>query len=573
MRNIVLLTSNKDKYIEYQEIFSIYGLQVIQKKREDNLNDFAAYFEKDTVAVVWDESNVFNTNTSNKSKLDIDMELVYNQTTFSYTLPNNTKSSTLNKSNPIHGYIDLERVDSSSFGWDSVFVLSHLGMSYSELRKRNMKNSGRNELISKFIIDVLYYKKKIDLNFNPQEQDNSIEFNGNSIDFIRNNKYLNMPTNTKFGFTDLFNTALNNGAFFRSAKNRREKNYWLPGLNAGIPLVPKKDDIHEITFAVHDLCHFIMPDLIFDGLQNKNDFDNRENIEYRKQYKQTYVIHRMMSEAITMVFADMIFVNGLKEDGIDYDFTKRNIYPLYEKVKHNNIKDILYANVMYCLQGDDSYYIELFKDKTDLTVLENFKSKYMPFFVEDFKWTDKNFENMKSNTPLFNNWTSDLELIMDKNNLLTISDFINKKEIVYSDNNTEYISSIFNYIVNDIYMKNLEEDIQFNKEENISNSFKKYMIGQMFIFHKYDFISISKVYSDKIKSQLNKGILTQIDILNMRNLYNDYLNQLFNMNLINADDLNTYREVFPIFDSFYVFYDKDKEYYSSLKEVSISILG
>jgi len=38
---------------------------------------------------------------------------------------------------------------------------------------------------------------------------------------------------------------------FRSASNRREKNYWFPGLNAGIPLVPKRDPVHEATFMAH----------------------------------------------------------------------------------------------------------------------------------------------------------------------------------------------------------------------------------------------------------------------------------------------------------------------------------
>jgi len=569
MRHIVLLTTNDKKYIEYQEIFSIYGLPIIQKEREKDLEDFSRYFEKDTVAVVWDRSNVFNTLTNKASSLTTDMELVYNQTFFYFVLPQDTKEISVANSKPINGYIDLERTDDTSFGWDSVFVLSHLGMSYSELRNKHMKNSGRNELISKFIIDVLYYKNKIDLNFNPQKQEQSIEFNGNAIDFIQNNKYLNLPTNTKFGFTNLFNLSINNGAFFRSAKNRREKNYWIPGLNAGIPLVPKKDDIHEITFAVHDLCHFIMPDLIFDG----NRFDIDEN-----EYKNTYIIHRMLSEAITMVLADMVFVDGLKKDGIEYDFSKRNIYPLYEKIKHNDLKEILYANVMYCLKGDDTYYINLFDSQEDLSALENFKEKYMPFFVEDFKWTNKNFENMNSNNTIFSNWEKDLNTLMSDNELTTISDLALKidNKLVEVDSNSivnTKINLIFEEVIENIYFKTLNSTIELDKIKSISNSFKRYMIGQMFVFYKFDFINISSVYKNKIKTTLSKNTLDKNDILNIRNLYNEFLKQLLELNLINLDDFNTYKEVFPIFDSFYVFYDKDKEYYTTLADISKSILN
>jgi hypothetical protein len=38
---------------------------------------------------------------------------------------------------------------------------------------------------------------------------------------------------------------LNQGLVLRAAMTRREFIYWLPGLTAGIPLVPKDDAVHE----------------------------------------------------------------------------------------------------------------------------------------------------------------------------------------------------------------------------------------------------------------------------------------------------------------------------------------
>ncbi len=67
----------------------------------------------------------------------------------------------------------------------------------------------------------------------------------------------------------------------------------------------------------------------------------------------------MMSEAITLVLADVLFVHALKIGGIHYDWTKRKIYPLFSQKFNLNaminernmnldldkVKQIMYANV------------------------------------------------------------------------------------------------------------------------------------------------------------------------------------------------------------------------------------
>jgi hypothetical protein len=99
------------------------------------------------------------------------------------------------------------------------------------------------------------------------------------------------------------------GVFFRAAENRRQGNYWNPGLNGGrtclflpfsfrflfyllfclhvaplmfdrfhrnllydvrvgIPLTKKADEIHELTFMAHDFGHFTIPDLCYVGMDS-----------------------------------------------------------------------------------------------------------------------------------------------------------------------------------------------------------------------------------------------------------------------------------------------------------------
>ncbi len=60
-----------------------------------------------------------------------------------------------------------------------------------------------------------------------------------------------------------------------------------------------------------------------------------------------------------------------------------------------NLKKIIQANVSYVLKGDDGPYIKLLKENgKDLKSLEEFKEKYQPFFVEDYRWTENNYNNM-----------------------------------------------------------------------------------------------------------------------------------------------------------------------------------
>ena len=66
--------------------------------------------------------------------------------------------------------------------------------------------------------------------------------------FVAANAMMNNPAAVASGILDVFRCVANNGAFFRSAKTRREVNYWLPGLNAGIPFTSKKDEVHEISY-------------------------------------------------------------------------------------------------------------------------------------------------------------------------------------------------------------------------------------------------------------------------------------------------------------------------------------
>lgn len=189
---------------------------------------------------------------------------------------------------------------------------------------------------------------------------------------------------------------LNQGAWFRASETRVQGLYWCPGLNAGIPLIPKpKDPSHEKTFENHDFTHFNMPDLVFDGKDSK-------------LHKLVYIAYRLMSECITLVMADMIFVNGMVKKGFTYStVNQRKIYPLFQEMEKKNpnfednlepfIHEILKGSFEYCFYGDTSRWISMME--TDVS--SQFTDKYDAYFLEDFRWTLHNYKDMASNQEVY----------------------------------------------------------------------------------------------------------------------------------------------------------------------------
>ena len=489
------------------------------------------------------------------------------------------------------GYIDFERktnFNTDVFGWDDIFVMENNGYTFNELKKLGLKLSSRNMNISKWFKSFIHYKKLTDLNFNPINTERSVDFistsNSNqtitidAYDFVKKHKYWSNDLAIKCGLYNMFINVVNKGVFFKSPSNRRIKNYWYPGLNGGIPLVPKTDEIHECTYMAHDFGHFGIPDLIFTG----ND---------SILHKRVYICWRMMSEAFTMCMADMAFVDTLVQSGVSYDYGKRKIYNLFADLKLNltlsgdkqtyftNLKKIIWANYKFCLFGDDQPYIDLLIEAgnneecaKNMPSLIEFKKKYVPFFVSDYKWTEANYNNMVNKSDELRMWyDNNKDIIESLENLNTIDDIINilqlnllESSIDQSDQSNQTLyDTLFNYVFDNIVVKLYDDividDIQIRK----TKAFKRYMVGQSAIFFKFyfvrEFCTTSNIieFHHKIKMFLEKDILSDEEIIATRNYYDEYLNILTKKNLISEDDCITYREVYPIFDPMYLSYDID----------------
>lgn len=503
-------------------------------------------------------------------------------------------------SSAVEGYVDQKEkplAGTEAFGWDDVVVLTSTGKTYQDMLKLRLKFSPRDFNVNRWLIDHVHYKQRKTTNFiNDRSKgfSKTISFaDSESVaSFVAQNEFFNNEVAQRSGLSGVFIAVANNGAFFRSAQSRRELNYWLPGLNAGIPFVAKKDPIHEITFTAHDFGHFLIPDLVFTGNTSINA-------------RRTYIIYRMMSEATTMVFADMLFVETLRLSGYSYEWSKRKIHPLFQETglkpfdgdrQHffSEMQKLLEANVEYCLMGSTKKYLELIKQhkgeaEDSSQVLDDFKAKYMPFFVEDYRWTSANFQNMAQRAEEYQRWWQIAAPVVQAGRLDGMDNGIGLETVddhmaaigVSSDGPAcpaeELIPKNFQRVF-ETRLKPVFDGDGYAMEAphvRLKNAYVRYLVGQMIIFARYDFLEESHRYAAKLTDLVRQQVenFTEATVETARGLYAQFLRVLLRKSLITPDDYEVYQQICPLFDPVYVFYDEQKDFYTQLAEVQQQILG
>lgn len=575
-RYIWLLGTNINKYNEFVNIFDQYGIEVLHLTRLISEKYYSYFFQpygKNKLLGIFNERtslirpycmNTQNQNMYINININHDVKCVNLSLMTVFELDKTSKEIKINKfEHKILGIIDITKKNnfrSDIFGWDDIFIVKENGYSFQELRDIGLKISSRNVNVSKWIEYKIKYKKLLSLNHSEIKLSRSIDFEVYVDEFVKSQVYYNNEFAIKCGLVNMFTNVINKGVFFKSAINRRIKNYWCPGLNGGLAIVAKFDAIHESVYLGHDIGHFAIPDLIYIGNNSH-------------QHKQIYIGWRMASEAMTMTIADMLFVDTLNKSNIVYDYSQRKIYPLFVDLKLemydnnglirvDNLRKIIYANYKFCLFGDDSYYIKMLDDAySDHSNLNEFKNKYVPFFVSDYKWTHANYNNMlkKSNT-IRKWWTLISPLRNNKiivNELLTLDDIVDKINFNSDDIFDQLFDYIFTHNIIPLFIKNLPLD----KNICLEKAFRKYMCGQCAIFSKFNFVDETTEYMNKIMNNMNKLNCDQSindlqqKIKNIRTIYDDYLQILLNKNFITLDDKTTFNEIYPLFDPMYLSYD------------------
>jgi len=475
------------------------------------------------------------------------------------------------------------------FGWDHVFVVWGTGRSYEAAKGGGSgKISSRDGALSGFIRDRLHYASRKDLAHWPLKPHATIEFGLDPADFVAANPYFAAGAGCLYGAA--LTRVLNQGIVFRSPANRREVNYWLPGLNAGLPLVAKRDPCHEATFMAHDFGHFLQPDLVFTG----SDFD------VSPAGRRIYVAYRMISEAVTMMLADVLLVHHLATCGaFDYDWTARRIYPLFAATHADlpaaggdaalaTLEAVVRANVAYCLRGDDAPWRALFTDAAaGAAALAAFKEKYTPFFIVDYAWTASNIASCAARRDYFAAWWADvapLRRLAPDLLLLTIEEFAEAAGLSGGRADApgvDIVSAVFDTVWRLIYRPALATRERLaSADHRLFHAYLRYAMGQAGLFHAPPAAASRRTapVAAAIKTFLttasaataadgSRGATTFTDVAAVQALYGHYVRSLEGDGALTPDDAEVYKEVFPLFEPNYLSYDDAPASYGSLPAV------
>lgn len=452
----------------------------------------------------------------------------------------------------VRGRFDFARATVTRvFGWDDVFVVDGADMTFQHMsRCYGIKASPRANNVAAWLEQRVYYKELANFKDNPVPMTRPIDFAAVFQDAIAAIPQIRGAP----GLTNLITAVGNSGIVLKAAGNRRQKGLWCPGLNGGLPLTPKDNDVHEIAFFLHDTCHFAIPDLVFTGVDSEMQM-------------KIYVIWRMMSEALTLIMADMLAIDWIARlPGYgDYDFAKRAIYPLFLALGLSlnfadratfmaNLRAILHANFRYCLFGDDGPYREMLARAGSSTeALDRFKAKYEVFFVGDYEWTIANYRNMAEHADVIRHWYASVRGLCP---LRTISDV--EAEVGEA---ADLPQAVFDYIFERLIVPAFETTEADPVPHTVARAFAKYMAGQMVIFSKFAFVSYARKFADSVKDGVRSlfdldedtplsDVLAIID--NVRANYEAFLARLAADSFITQDDLKTFKETCPLFDAKYL---------------------
>lgn len=626
-RIVVLITKNSHKRSEFKKQFDRYGHDVVVDYDGDHKEDLRFFVDKYRDLAEKEGSVLVGVIRERMELIDPKGNLLQSKhITFDHHLLPVTNRSTLlyrsfrDKFQESHqivhctkGYINMRkcmeqpiRASSMVFGWDDVFTDIRTHLTYLELQAQSetsalTKISSRDHAIAEFIEKILYYAKKIDLFHNPQNFKSVVDFERfedvretvQTILDIKQDMTLNKTPNSDQNLAyinnavqNLCNAVFNSGITFRSPENRRVKLSWMPGLNPGIPFTRKiKDSGQEATYMIHDFGHHIIPDLMYIKGDNYDDKKKLQN-------KKIYIMYRMMSEAITMVIADMLFVDGVLGGNQNYeDVESRRIYPLYLAILAANPervqtvdslitlhKQIILANVQYVLTGRTNKYLSLLKTVHEPKVLQAFREKYESFFVEDYRWTEKNYEYFEKID--MDEWYREMSAtgIMNDLSLMTVDQFSAKVSSV-SSTFEEDISkvgtdfdfdavvdpiffAVYDLWLNDIFHPDTVVGLS-SETVRLEKSYRRYMLGQMYLFYRMNGVDDHHnvaIFKTNLMERMilyqNRGMMTLEEVETMRSFYNLYLDQLREKGIITSDDVRVYAEVYPIIEPFIVDYQE-----------------
>jgi hypothetical protein len=441
--------------------------------------------------------------------------------------------------------------DATVFDWDVAFT-NAAGTTLDEMSSAGLKSSAREQCLSAFARTHLHHKERKTLRWSAAD---SADWTTDACLLLDHPLYrgLEGPLRNALAY------AVDQGIFFRAARSRRDGNYWFPGLNGGLPFVPKSDAIHEATYMFHDVMHQLMPDLVFDGGATLD-------------HKRTYIAYRMMSEGVSLVLADMCFVDALARDPAHagYDFAKRKIYPLYRELgaRRDDLRGIVRAMVAYVVRGVRGDF------PVDTDAWRAFEAKYSRFFVADFQWTRMNWANLVSRAAMARHW---IDLVHPEafraQNVWLLSDAV-------ADVGRDLpLDALCDRLFDLVWSRRIAPALAYtaipDAALSLSAGFRRWLTGQLAFFSRYAPIIPPPPLASALAARVrDPAPFSRAELDSLRAQFSSHVHTLAASGIISDDDATHFPDLFPLFDPFFLRdYDEAQQEFPTVAEASAVALS
>jgi hypothetical protein len=415
-----------------------------------------------------------------------------------------------------------------AYDWDSRFVPAGSALTLDELKLRGLKVSARQLAVGAWLRQWLDYAEPTA--WRHMRPTDSV------AEWLAEQPLLQSeataPTRA------IVERVHQSGAWLKASENRRVKHYWWPGLNAGIPMTPKKDYVHELTFLIHDLIHWAMPDTVPSA---------RSEVDHR-----LYVATRMMSEAITLVMADMAFIEQALAAGLAYDTGKRKIHPLFD----SGVPLDKWCRAMshYAIRGDDRRLAAIAKSPE---ALEAFKAKYAPFFEEDLRWTAHNARHLQNR--LDPRWI-ELHAQFARGCDLRLTSTRDCRG-AWSEDDEALVDQVFDWMWS-IHWGTPPAALDGSVEPG-ARRMQRWWLGQLALTLQMDDLPLSGIVREKIVAAC-LGRPTAQELRALVPAWNSYVDALAGLSRLSGNDAAIFKTHYPIVPPLYVSYDRGTETYKGI---------
>lgn len=341
------------------------------------------------------------------------------------------------------------------------------------------------------------------------------------------------------------------GLFLKAGNFPNQRAYWNSTTNGGLPIFKKADPIHEGTFMLHDLFHFIPVDPLLGDTEGDSST------------KAAYIAHRMLSEASTLVLADMVAVADatLKDKG--YDTDKRKIFPVYESIKEAqggrpSTEKLLAANAHFCFTGDTEGFKALGASDESLS---EYREKYETIFRDDFLWNLQNFDAMTEEYAANPRMQEYYRWIKANTTLPTLDDYSHSVITQVGEVDVPRLLSLFRAD----FAKALHYQKPIDDINRIKLAYQKYFAGQRIVFARFGNI----VLPDTLQLTFDESFtaLSVSDSLNdmqvyasrMNEIVDNYTDTLSKKDILLPHEAATYRFAAPLYPVKFVNYERKKD--------------